>query len=321
MTILAASTATLAVAGPAAAETVLDEQSRSFSVAHAQGVTVFSRYDQAIDAYHLVAREAGEERRLNVEPSPEAFDVDVGTSATGRLVAVYSRLVNDDPDLREDDHDLFRYSFASDSETRLAALSTEAAEQNPSVSRGQIAFVRYTTEGSRLMIGNTGRNGAPRTLVRRGGDATILDTALSSRRLAYATARGDGEASPYTEAMHVRNLRDGKDRTVKIVRSGTLSYARFTDPSFSDTGKALYFARTHVGAGTGNRYHRWSATQGLRETRGTSQAISTAWAGGSLGMLVVRDPDPGVTCGFEDVETPRGTCDLIATGLLTFTRP
>ncbi|MCP9491244.1 MAG: hypothetical protein MSC31_15410 [Solirubrobacteraceae bacterium MAG38_C4-C5] len=303
--------ATLGLAGPAAAQTVLSEQSRPFSVDATPGVIVFSQYQADIDAYRLVAREDGEERTLNVEPSPEPFDVDVGTSSTGRLVAVYSRSVSDE------EVDLFRYSFASDSETHLTSLSIEdAVERDPSVHRGQIAFVRATREGSRLMIANTGANGAPRTLVtRRGSVGPIRDPDLSSLRVAYTTVGQDGDRR--FQAMHVRNLRDGKDRTVKVVANGQLSFAALTGASFSHTGRALYFASTAVGSGTGNRYLRWSATQGLSETRGTSQAIDTAWSGGSLGLLVVRNPGPDGTCSRDST---KGTCDLIATGPLRFTR-
>lgn len=305
--------ATLGLAGPAAAQTVLSEQPRPFSVDATPGVIVFSQYQRDLDAYNLVAREDGVERTLNVEPSPEPFDVDVGTSSTGKLVAVYSRYLES-----EEEVDLYRYSFATDSETRLASLSKDGAvERDPSVHRGQIAFVRATREGSRLMIGNTGKNGAPRTLVTRTGSVgPIRDTDLSALRVAYTTVGQDGDRR--FQAMHVRNLRDGKDRTVKVVASGQLSFAALTGASFSHTGRALYFASTAVGSGTGNRYLRWSATQGLRETRGTSQAIDTAWAGGSLGMLVVRNPGPDGTCS---PDSTQGTCDLIATGPLTFTRP
>jgi len=305
--------ATLGLAGPAAAQTVLSEQPRPFSVDATPGVIVFSQYQEDLDAYNLVAREDGVERTLNVEPSPVPFDVDVGTSSTGKLVAVYSRSVSDE------EVDLFRYSFASDSETRLTSLSIEGAvERDPSVHRGQIAFVRATSEGSRLMVGNTGKNGKPRTLVTRtGAVGPIRDPDLSTLRVAYTTVGQDGDRR--FQAMHVRNLRGGKDRTVKVVASGQLSFAALTGASFSHTGKALYFAATNVGAGSGNRYHRWSATRGLRETRGTSQAVNTAWAGGSLGMLVVRNPAPDGTCSPNT--TMQGTCDLIATGPLTFTRP
>jgi hypothetical protein len=305
--------ATLGLAGPAAAQTVLSEQSRPFSVDATPGVIVFSQYQKEIDAYRLVAREDGVERTLNVEPSPEPFDVHVGTSSTGKLVAVYSRYVEGD-----NETDLYRYSFAGNSETRLASLSAEGAvDRDPSVSRGQIAFVRSEGGRSRLMIGNTGKNGKPRTLVTRSGsNRPIRDTALSPLRVAYTTAGQDGDRR--FQAMHVRNLRDRKDRTVKVVASGQLSFAALTGASFSHTGKALYFASTNSGAGTGNRYLRWSATQGLRETRGTSQAIDTAWAGGSLGMLVMRNPGPDGTCS---PDSTKGTCDLIATGPLTFTRP
>ena len=311
LTTALAATAALALAGPAAAQTVLSEQPRPFSVDAERNLIVFSQYQEGV-GYRLVARQDGEERTLNVEPSPVPFDVDVGTSSIGRLVAVYSRSVSDE------EVDLFRYSFASDSETRLASLSIEGAvERDPAVHRGQIAFVRATREGSRLMVGNTGANGTPRTLVtRRGAVGPIRDPDLSSLRVAYTTVGQEGDGR--FQAMHVRNLRDRKDRTVKVVASGQLSFAALTGASFSHTGKALYFASTNVGAGTGNRYLRWSATLGLRETRGTSQAINTAWSGGDLGLLVVRNPGPDGTCS----EGPTsGTCDLIATGPLTFTRP
>ncbi len=317
ITALAATAASLAVAGPAAAQTVLVEQERPFSVDAAKGVSVYSHYDESIDAYRLVARQDGQLKTLNVDPLPVPFDVDVGTSRTGALVAVYSRSTGDE------NTDLFRYSFASDSETRLASLSSaNADEREPSVWQGDIAFVRSTADGKqRLMVGNTGKNGAPRTLVTRSGNGAIINPALSSLRVAYVTA-GTRNGFGF-QAVHTRTLRAGIDRTVHVARSGGANFAQVTGPSWSDTGKALYFARTNMGSGTGNRYHRYSpATGQVTQARGRSDAISTAFIGGPEGLLVTTNPtviEGG--CDYGDGTGEPTTCQLIATGPLSYTRP
>ncbi len=314
ITALAATAASLAVAGPAAAATVLVEQERPFSVDAAMGVSVYSQYDEAIDAYRLVARQGGESKTLNVDPLPVPFDVDVGTSRTGALVAVYSRSSGDE------NTDLYRYSFASGSETRLAGLSSDSAsERDPSVWRGDIAFVRSSGGKERLMVGNTGKNGAPRTLVTRSGNGAIVNPALSSLRVAYVTA-GTRNGFGF-QAVHTRTLRAGLDRTVHVARSGGANFAQVTGPSWSDSGRALYFARTNMGSATGNRYHRYSpATGQVTQAQGRSDAISTAFIGGAEGLLVTTNPtviEDG--CDYGDAEPT--TCKLIATGPLTYTRP
>jgi hypothetical protein len=93
ITALAAAAGSLAAAGPAAAATVLVEQERPFSVDAAMGVSAYSQYDSSIDAYRLVARQDGETKTLDVNPTPDPLDV--GTSRTGSLVAVYSRSEGD----------------------------------------------------------------------------------------------------------------------------------------------------------------------------------------------------------------------------------
>lgn len=312
ITALAATAATLAVAGPAAAQTVLVEQAHPFSVDAAKGVSVYSHYDEAIEAYRLVARQGGQLKTLDVDPLPVPFDVDIGTSRTGALVAVYSRSTGDE------NTDLYRYSFASDSETRLASLSSDSAsERDPSVWQGDIAFVRSAGGKERLMVGNTGKNGAPRTLVTRSGNGAIVDPALSSLRVAYVTV-GTRNGFGF-QAVHTRTLRAGLDRTVHVARSGGANYAQVTGPSWSDTGRALYFARTNMGSQTGNRYHRYSpATGQVTQARGRSDAISTAFIGGTEGLLVTTNPTGSGACSYDGEPT---TCQLIATGPLTYSRP
>ena len=58
--------ATLGLAGPAAAQTVLSEQPRPFSVDATPGLIVFSQYQEDLDAYNLVAREDGVELDISM---------------------------------------------------------------------------------------------------------------------------------------------------------------------------------------------------------------------------------------------------------------
>ena len=171
------------------------------------------------------------------------------------------------------------------------------------------------------MIGSTTSGGAPRTLVTRRSPQGMVNPALSSTGVAYLTASLTQEGVGF-QAVHTRTLRTGKDRTIHVARSSRRNAARVTGPSWSDSGRALYFARTNSALGTGNRYHRYSpATGQLTQARGTRHAISTAFIGGQEGLLVTTNPigrpDSG-GCSSDGQPTP---CRLIATGPLTYTRP
>ncbi len=309
----------LAVAGPAAAApSTLAQEAQPFHVAASQGVVAWSSWDAQDRIYRLVALRDGQRTVLPVPGSPEPFDVDLGTNRSGALMAVYSREVNES-------RDLFRYSFAGRRETRLTSLSrSDADERQPTVWRGDVAFVRASGATNRLMLGDTGRTGAPRTLVsRRLRDGVLVQPELtvgrSQRRVAYVVS-SIGRNGFGREVVRVRTLRTGHDRVVHVAQSGGANFAHVTAPAWSDDGRALYFARTNQGSGQGNRYVRYLPASGkLGYAQGRSDAFSTGWLGGVHdGSLLVSSP--GISdCSYSALP---GACTLQTTGPLTFsTRP
>lgn len=305
----------LAAAGPvAAAPSTLAEEAQPFHVAASEGVVAWSSWDARDRIYRLVALRDGQRAVLPVPGSPEPFDVDLGTSRSGALVAVYSRKVNQS-------RDLFRYSFAGAKETRLTSLSrSDTDERQPTVWRGDIAFVRASAKTTRIMVGDTGRTASPRTLLtRRLNDGAFthpeLTTSRGLRRVAYVLT-SPGRHGFAREAVHVRALRSGHDRVVHVAQSGGANFAHVTAPAWSDDGRALYFARTNQGSGQGNRYVRYlTASARLGYAQGTSDAFSTAWLGDVHdGSLLVSSP--GISdCTYSAAP---GVCTLRSTGPLTF---
>jgi hypothetical protein len=314
LTASAAAIATLAAAAPAAgAPSTLAEELQPFYVAASQDVVAWSSWDSRDRIYRLVAVHHGQRTVLPVPGSPQPFDVDLGTSRSGSLVAVYSREVNES-------RDLFRYSFAEQKETRLTKLSRpDADERQPTAWRGEIAFVRAGATTSRLMLGNTTRTGAARTLVsrplRKGIAEPIAQPDLSARRLAYVLT-GPGRHGFAREVVHVRTLRSGRDRGIHVAQSGGANFAHVTGPAWSDDGRAVYFARTNQGSGQGNRYIRYLPASGrLGYAQGRSDAFSTAWLGGVRdGTLLVSSPGIG-DCS---ASAAPGVCTLQSTGPLHF---
>lgn len=315
ITAVALGAGALATAVPAAAApSTLAQEAQPFHVAASQGVMAWSSWDAQDRIYRLVALRDGQRTVLPVPGSPEPFDVDLGTNRSGTLVAVYSREVNES-------RDLFRYDFAGRKETRLTSLSrSDTDEHEPTVWRGDIAFVRASDRATRLMLGNTGRTGAPRTLVsRRLADGVLLHPELtvgrSQRRVSYVLS-STGRNGFAREAVHVRTVRTGHDRVVHVAQSGGANFAHVTAPAWSDDGRALYFARTNQGSGQGNRYVRYLTASGkLGYAQGRSDAFSTAWLGSvHNGTLLVSSP--GISdCTYSALP---GVCTLRSTGQLTF---
>jgi hypothetical protein len=122
----------------------------------------------------MYERVDGRTRRLAIPPiGPFAPDIDVGTDAAGRAVAVYPRCARVDGFGRLRGCDLFAYDFGRRRERPLRHLNTRrGSELTASVWRGRVAFVRLT--GShvedvryRIYVGRLDRGGRLRRL--RGG--------------------------------------------------------------------------------------------------------------------------------------------------------
>jgi len=175
--------------------------------------------ERAGDGYHLTALVDGRTSRLPVAPRSVPFDVDLGPSAEGRPVAVYSRCeaeaTAEGPGLTHPHTsgrgcDLYRYDFDTARESKVAGASTrEASEVLPSIWRDRIAFARVYEQRS----GARGR--VPYLYVRpleggrserqpggaRGTDGLPGPTSvdLYGRRLSFAWSYATGDQAGVTE--------------------------------------------------------------------------------------------------------------------------
>jgi len=300
-TTAAALVAAVAVAVPASARelTPIATEQRAFTVAAHEGVVAWSAFDAATGRFHLVLREDGAVRRLPVAPAPEPFDVDLGTSRTGSLLAVYTREV-------DGTRDVYRLNLRTGREERLTRLSSPTNDESqPTVHAGRIAFVRRQGTGERardvLRIGDTTRTGTPtRALVSAPAGARtpgLSDPQLAAGRVAYVRHHRGAEFG--RKAIHLRTIRTGRNRAIYQARSGGANFANVTRPSFSADGAELYWNRTNQGSGRGNRVVRYTVADGeLAYERGRMDVVSSAWGGEEAGMALVLgsfDADEDVT--------------------------
>ena len=306
LTAIAAVAAMGIAALPAQADTTITRESKAFTASSLGATIAWSSYDASAKVYRLMTVTDGRPAALPVAPSKEPFDADLGTNRSGHPVAVYTR-----------HGDIYRFNFASGKEEKLTKLSSHAEERQPTVWRGEIAFVRLEHGKQVLRIGNTttGSKGTRAIVKLPNKLGTITDPQLSLKRIAY-TVSGRQTDEWGSEALHVRTLRSGHERTIYEARSGGANFADITRPTWDATGAHLYFARTNLGAGAGNRYIRWTARTGrLAYARGTRLADSTSWLGARDGMLVSLSYGEGIC---EDGSAPP-VCRLIQTGPLSFT--
>lgn len=292
---LAASALTGALLAPpatAAAQSfpiTLSDELAPTRVAAWEGTAMWSRYDPATQTYTLVKSVAGAAPiAVGVAPrSGGPFDVDLGTNRSGATYAVYTR-----------DGDIYRLGVATGSETKVAKLSSpDHDERDPTIMRGEIAFIRRNGSFDELRIGNTtSASTGSRRLLRRDRRSlgivgnlpaafrnVLLGAELGPRHVAYVErVRADfGE-------RHVRNrnIRTGADRRVYRAASGGANAADVTRPSYVAEPAGFLWARTNTGSGRGNRLVRHTL-RGSRLTyaQGDASYNSTAWAGPALGAL------------------------------------
>jgi hypothetical protein len=308
--------ALLACAGSAGAaqQDPISVELGPFSVSSHGSSVVWSHFSEEPGLYELMTLRDGQRETLPVRPSPRPFDVDLGTSRSGATVAVYSRCAKlpTRPQDRGTRCDLYQLDLAANVEKKLTRLSSSSADESqPTIFRGDVAFVRKTKREWQLRLNDQVLVRLP---VKRGA---ILDPQLSRTRLAYTVA--DPGSGFGRKTVRVRTLGGGRDRAIYQARSGGANAADVTRSSWNDRGSELYFARTNEGSGRGNRYVRWSAATGkLSYARGTSRAQSTSWAGGAIGMFVGEALTDGA-CFANDRDPNRiSACRLIATGTLAF---
>ncbi|HEY3018636.1 MAG TPA: hypothetical protein VGJ32_00500 [Solirubrobacteraceae bacterium] len=296
-----AAVAALGGAAPAPAATVLTSEPQPTLVAAWNGTVMWSQFDAATGDYRLVKSvDGGAPSPVGIPERPAPFDVDLGTNRSGSTYAVYSR-----------DGDLYRLSVASGIETKLARLSSpRLAERDPTIQRGQIAFVRRNGRFDELRVGGTTRAAKATRLVAR--KPSIVGAELGVGVVAYVEQAGP------LRLVHVVRLRDGADRVVYRAKSGGANYADVTRPSYDAEGGAFVWARTNAGSGTGNRLVRYELASGrFTYGAGSPRWNSTAWAGDELGAVTASSLTGDLDAGTCD-EAGRHYCEVAMTGPVEF---
>ena len=295
--------AALAPAAAAQAATVLSSEPVPTRVAAWDGTVMWSPLDQATGNYRLVKSVDGG------APAPVAvpervggpFDIDLGTSRSGSTYAVYTR-----------DGDLYRLAVASGVETKITKLSSPTlTERDPTIQRGEIAFIRRDGGYDQLRIGNTtsGSKGS-RFLVKQ---RSILGAELAIKQVAYLQQSGG------SDVVHVRNIASGHDQAIYGARSGGANFASVTRPTFDADTNAFVWARKNLGSGTGNRIVRYTLSGSrLSYAQGSPRYNAIAWAGPQLGAATASSLDGGDSANSCD-DAGVHYCFVTVTGPLSFT--
>ena len=300
---LGVAAAALGSAAAAQAATVLSTEQAPTRVAAWNGTVLWSQLDQATGNYRLVKSVDGGAPVPVAVPERAAgpFDIDLGTNRSGSTYAVYTR-----------DGDIYRLGVASGVETKISKLSSPTlVERDPTIQRGEIAFIRRDGGFDQLRIGNTtsGSTGS-RFLVKK---RSILSAELAIKQVAYVEHSGN------SRLLHVRNISTGHDQVVYRATSGGANFAGITKPAYSADFNGFLWARTNLGSGTGNRLVRYQLTGSkLSYAQGSPRYNSTSWASPQLGAATASSLDgtdsPGA-CEDAGVEY----CQVTLTGPLSFT--
>jgi hypothetical protein len=192
----------------------------------------WSEFDPTAGGYRLTVRHVHLNQTEPVPIAPRAvpFDVDLGPSRGGTVMATYSRCARE-PTLQGGAAvlplwasgrgcDLYQFDFTTGTETKLAASSARASEFLPSIWRGRVAFARVyeRREGKRGIYpylytqridgkGSSERQpGGPRGDTGLPGP-TALD--LYGRRLTFAWTRSTGGLQPGHSEIRVDTLGGG----------------------------------------------------------------------------------------------------------------
>ena len=287
----------------AQAATVLSSEPVPTRVAAWDGTVMWSQLDQATGNYRLVKSVDGG------APAPVAvakraggpFDIDLGTNRSGSTYAVYTR-----------DGDIYRLGVATGVETKITKLSSPTlAERDPTIQRGQIAFVRRDGGYDQLRVGDTtsGSKGS-RFLVKK---RSILGAELAIKQVAYV------EQSGSSDVVHVRNIATGHDQAIYRATSGGANFASVTRPTYDADTNAFVWARKNLGSGTGNRIVRYTLPGSkFSYAPGSPRYNATAWAGPQLGAATSSSLDGGDGANSCD-DAGVHYCFVTVTGALSFT--
>jgi hypothetical protein len=291
------------------APTTLSVEQAPTRVAAWDGTVMWSHFDATTKTYSLVKSiDGGAPVPVGVAPrSGTPFDIDLGTSRSGATYAVYTR-----------DGDIYRLNVATGSEVKVDKLSSPTrAERDPTIQRGEIAFIRRNAGRDELRIGNTtGASKGSRLLVRK---RSILKPELGTKHIMYVVTGPGPINDDGAQFLRIRNLRTGADRQVYRAVSGGANAASVTRPSYVATPKGFLWARTNLGSGRGSRLIRYTLSGSkLSYAAGSPRYNSTAWAGEALGAATASSLTGEETQG-ACVDVGTNYCKVELTGPLQFT--
>ena len=328
--------AALAPAAASAADVALEQ--RPSTVASYQGILAWSHYDSATGRYQLMIQRPGQAAApAPVPATSDPFDVDLGGSRAGTPTAVYTRCTTPGAPAGAKDAnprpgrgcDIYRYVLGSAGEYPVGWLSApKADERQPTIARGQIAFVRREnarTETIRIGDATSAVHGS-RVLVK----VDARKQSLEDPRLAFgpklphgSLAYVLGDPGPYgfhRARVRVLDLNARSSVNAYTAVSGGANAANVTRPSWDPFSGLLYFARTNDGSGKGNRFVRWShATQRLTYAQGDRFAETAAWIAPSAGLFVGDALAQSACLGNLNDPPEKSLCGLSTTGPLSFT--
>jgi hypothetical protein len=301
---VAAVGAAVAPAGTAqAAATQLGSLSAPTHVAAWNGTVMWSELDSATGKYKLVESVDGAAPVAVAVPERAGgpFDIDLGTNRSGATYAVYTR-----------DGDIYRLGASSGVETKITKLSSPTlAERDPTIQRGEIAFIRRDGGFDQLRLGNTTTGSKGSRLIVK--ERSIASAELGIGKVAYV------EESGARHLVHVRAISSGRDKVVYRAASGGANDAEVTKPAFGEDLDSFVWARTNNGSGAGNRIVRYQLDGGkLSYAQGSPRYNSIAWAGPKLGAATASSLDAGddrAACTDEGANY----CQVTLTGPLSFT--
>ena len=294
--------AALAPAAAAQAATILSTEQAPTHVAAWNGTVMWSQLDPATGNYRLVKSvDGGAPVPVAVpERAGGPFDIDLGTNRSGSTYAVYTR-----------DGDIYRLGVATAVETKISKLSSPTlVERDPTIQRGEIAFIRRDGGFDQLRIGDTTSGSTcSRFLVKK---RSILSAELAIKQVSYVEHSGN------SRLVHVRNIRTGHDQVVYRATSGGANFAGVTRPTYDTDANAFVWARKNLGSGTGNRIVRYTLPGSkLGYAAGAPRYNSTAWAGPQLGAATSSSLDGGDGVNSCD-DAGVHYCQVTVTGPLSF---
>lgn len=337
-----AALAVVAIAPAAASAADVALEQRPSGVASYQGILAWSHYDGATDRYQLMLQRPGQAAAAAPVPAArEPFDVDLGGSRAGAPTAVYTRCQNvgaapgaQDANPRPgSDCDVYRYVLGAAAEEHLTQISSPTAdERQPTVSRGEIAFIRRERGRGRtydtIRLGDRTSGGrATEVLVK----VDVRHDTLSDPALAFGPKLPSGslayvvnDPGPYGSSrkrLRVLDLNARSSVNAYTATSGGANFANVTRPSWDELSGLLYFARTNNGAGAGNRFVRWShASHRLSYAIGDRAAAATAWIAPARGLFVAEAIEQSACLNNAVTDPPdRSQCRLYEAGPLSFT--